>query len=421
MKQLFSTKDTIADRISLLHLVFFAAVLPFDRLYSELALISLLIHTLIYLRKENLRGMMQPSFLIGTAGIYLLTCLWTIGSPYQQQAFFEWEIQLAFLLFPIIFSVNPIDLQKARAIIFPAMGFSCTVTILYLYAAAFRVIFFYHLPATAIFSDAFINHNFSLPIGLHATYFSLYIGLSLMAFLLRVLYSKEKTLRVLFICSIPVMAAGLIQLSSKSVLIAVCLLLLFVLPLQLARRKRIVFLTGSLLIGVILAGLVSVNSSFRNRYLRDFLSDLSLTVQNPQQLAPRAVRWQTGWELIKTAPFAGHGSGSEIALLKEGYFQHHLYNAYINELNVHNQYLSFLIKMGIPGLLVYLLVLVNAYRQAIRRKDLLFICFLVMISIVSFSENIFDVNKGIFFMAFFFTLFSYSNTVKPVNCDARNV
>lgn len=159
-----------------------------------------------------------------------------------------------------------------------------------------------------------------------------------------------------------------------------------------------------------MVGLISANRAFRNRYFRDLSSDLSLTVQNPQQLAPRAVRWKIGWELIKTAPFAGHGSGSEIALLKEGYFQHHLYNAYISELNVHNQYLSFLIKMGIPGLLGYLLILINAYRRAIQRKDLLFICFLVMISIAGLSENIFDVNKGIFFMAFFFTLFFLSNS-----------
>lgn len=402
-------QDTIAEKISMVHFVVFAAMLPFNRLYSELALVSLLIHTLIHLDRKQLKNICRTDFLLSTAGIYLLTCIWTIGSTHLQQAFFEWEIQLALLLFPFILTVNPIPLKNYSDTIILVMGISCTVAIVYLYGEAFRVILFYHLPFSSLYTDAFINHNFSLPLDLHATYFSLYIALSLMAFLYQQLYAGKTRFRKLRICCIPVLVAGLVQLSSKSVLIAVCVLLLFVLPLQLPLRKRILFLAVSLCLCGCAVILVSANKDLRNRYFRDLVSDLSVTNQNPQQLAPRALRWKTGWELIQTAPFLGHGSGAEIAELKQLYFKHHLYNAYINELNVHNQYLSFLIKTGIPGLLLYLLVLTRTYRLAVRRKDLVFLSFLVLITITGLSENILDVNKGIFFVAFFFSLFYFSN------------
>jgi O-antigen ligase len=82
-----------------------------------------------------------------------------------------------------------------------------------------------------------------------------------------------------------------------------------------------------------------------------------------------------------------------------------LYSSYINEFNAHSQYLSFLIKTGIAGLLVYLYVLGYGAWVAIRRKQLFFAAFLLLVGIVSVGENILDVNKGIFFYGFFMSLF----------------
>ena len=89
-----------------------------------------------------------------------------------------------------------------------------------------------------------------------------------------------------------------------------------------------------------------------------------------------------------------------------------LYNSFLHNLNAHNEYLSFLIKSGVIGLLVYLAVLALGFRISLQQKDLLFFSFMVIITTVSFSENILDVDKGIIYYAFFYSFFIFSGARK---------
>ena len=45
-------KDNLINKISYYHLLAFLLMLPFDQFYSELILISLIVHTLINISKE---------------------------------------------------------------------------------------------------------------------------------------------------------------------------------------------------------------------------------------------------------------------------------------------------------------------------------------------------------------------------------
>ena len=119
-------------------------------------------------------------------------------------------------------------------------------------------------------------------------------------------------------------------------------------------------------------------------------------------------RWSLELELIEKFPFTGYGTGSEKDILKEKYFENKFYLSYLLELNAHNQYLSFLINTGIAGLCVYMYVLYFGFEQAIKRKDFLLLSFMIIITVVSVSENILDVNKGILFYAFFYSFFLLS-------------
>ncbi|HWJ28287.1 MAG TPA: hypothetical protein VNS32_17210, partial [Flavisolibacter sp.] len=91
-----------------------------------------------------------------------------------------------------------------------------------------------------------------------------------------------------------------------------------------------------------------------------------------------------------------------------------------NKLNAHNQYLSFLIKGGIIAIAIFLVTLIIGFKKAIRYKSAIFISFLVCISVVSISENILDVNKGIFFYSFFLSFFTVPGLVKPADSKATD-
>ncbi len=405
MKETIAGEDNLENRISYYHLVVFVMALPFDRLYSELALISFCIHTLLHLRPRRVTW----QFFGLLSVVYLLTMVGTLYTRHYDEAFYEWERQLAILLFPLCFFFTRLDPGKYYLSIVRAMAASCFFALLYLYYIAFSRISEMKLPASAIVSNIFINHNFAEPIDMHATYFSMYIALAALGtiqWMVKVSAIGSRILNGIILC---VLTLGLIQLSSRSVLIAVGIIITLVVPFFLFEgRKRVWVCLLSLFIGGIFFIAINTLATLKTRFIIDLKQDLTQASVRNNTLEPRIRRWECAWELIKRSPVYGHGSGSEIALLKEIYFQKKLFNSYIHKLNAHNQYLSLAIKTGFIGLFIWLITLVAGFRLAIRNRNALFAGFLVIISVVSFSENILDANKGIFFFAFFFSLLYFA-------------
>jgi len=258
-----------------------------------------------------------------------------------------------------------------------------------------------------VFSAAFTNHNFSQQIHMHATFFSLQIALALV-FMLSLFIKERIRLNKLFYAAISlILLAGIIQLSSKSVFAALFLIINIAFPLFLlegVRRKRFLITSWSLTI-LVIAGILS-SGTFRERYLNELRTDFSRS-KDDLSVEPRLMRWGVAAELIKQALVTGHGAGSEIPLLKGKYFERKYYTSYLNGLNAHNEYLSFLIKSGVWGLMIYIATLIYGFRLAIRKKDIVFFSLMILIAVVSLSENILDVDKGVIYYSFFFSFFVF--------------
>jgi O-antigen ligase len=320
MKSIFLIKDTLANKIAYYHLLAFLLFLPFDRLYSELALGSFLLHTLIHFRETSWRSVKLSSVLL-PASIYLLTCVGTLYTNYRDEAFYEWERQLAILLFPLLFLFTSLDLDKYRLPLLKGLALSCVLTIVYLYINAVHVIQFNHLPLRFLFTTAFLNHNFSEPVDMHATYFSMYIALSASALTYVLIKAQDKTSRIIYILGLLILFAGILQLSSRAVFIALLINTNIIVPFFLLKRKKmLMFLSISVGVSIIIIAGIFRSDVFKARYITELKSDLTQQSINLNILEPRAVRWACAWELIKESPVIGHGSGSEIALLKEKYY-----------------------------------------------------------------------------------------------------
>ncbi len=291
-------------------------------------------------------------------------------------------------------------------------GIPCVMVIIYLFLDALFTIINFHLPFSALFSIAFINHNFSRPIELHATYLSLFLSLSLVFFMQCFLEERIFKKRLVVVLGMLVLLAGLLQLASRSVLIATIFVFIVAFPLFLPRGTiRFRFITSALVISLLaLTGILTI-SSFKKRYVTELKNDLTTTALNNDDLEPRAKRWEFVMELISHKPIIGYGSGTEKRILKDIYFDNKYYNSFLNALNAHNEYLSIWLKTGALALGFFLASLLYALTLAWKRRDVLFAAFMLCCCIVSFSENIFDVSKGIFFYAIFYSLFLFS--LKP--------
>jgi len=411
MKELFPARDSLVNKISYYHLLLFLACLPFDRFYSHIILISFIIHTLIHFNRQQVKPVFTLSVLV-LQSVFFVTVFSTFYAVNKSAGYSEWGKQITVLLFPLVFCLSSFDLKKYRPSLLLGFSLVCAATIAYLYFDAIHIIRHYKLPFSTIFSTAFVNHNFSEPINIHATFLSMQVVIALV-YLLSVLI-KEKSLnyKVLYITCIFFLFAGVIQLCSKSVFICLFLAINLVIPFFLLdghKRRNFMIVTASVSI-ILIAGIFK-SGTFRERYISDLKSDLTESTIG-ESSESRLARWQVTGELISIHPITGYGAGSEVGLLQKAFYERKYYSSFLHQLNAHNQYLSFLLKSGIIGLLIYIATLIAGFRMAIKRKDPLFFTFMLLIAIVSASENILDVDKGIIFYAFFFSFFTFSSQMR---------
>ncbi|MDR3696837.1 O-antigen ligase family protein [Mucilaginibacter sp.] len=415
MNKLLLIKDNLANKISYYHVMLFMVSLPFNMFYSHLILVSLFIHTLIHLNRNNIKPIFKWRMFV-LSSVFIITVLSTIYTINPNEGFNEWGRHITILLFPLLFCLNPLDLKKYRQQLLMTFALVCTATIIYLYADALHTIRHYKLPYSNLFSAAFTNHNFSEPIDMHATFFSMQIAVSFIYLLSVLIKEKTEYKKVFYLFCFFILIAGIIQLSSKSIVIASIILVTFALPFfSLKGMARWKFMMGSLVLSVfVIIGILN-SDTFRQRFVNELKIDLTKS-KVVETTDSRLARWGVVMELVKKAQVTGYGAGSEIGLLQDGFYKHKLYSSYLNRLNGHSQYFSFLLKSGIIGLLVYLSTLAFGFRIAVRQKDLLFFTFMALVAIVSFSENLLDVDKGVIFYAFFFSFFIFSNE-EPGNKD----
>lgn len=398
-------RSSLEKRISYCHCCLFLITLPFDRFYSQLVLISLLFHTVLHLTRKKLQACLTLRNLI-LSSVFFLALVGIAWSGNKTGALKDVERQAAILLFPFILSATGLDLNKYRKKLLLLFGITCAVTILYLYIDAIRIILYYHLSLRSLVSPAFLNHNFSAPIDLHASYLSMYVALSIASFLHYFSFEKNKRIRLFYLAAIVILSAGLLSLASRSVVIATVIIVSLGFSFFILKSNR---RYQSLLVSVCISALalftIAKIETLHKRYITAFKTDLALTSIEDEIADPRVLRWEAALSVVERSWLTGHGSGSEKELLKDVYFNNKLYNSYLHELNAHNQYLSMLVKYGMIGLAIFLVTLWTGFASAWRNQDFIFFSFMTIIAIVSFSENILDVNKGIFFYSFFFSFF----------------
>ena len=418
MKNLFCIHDTMANKISYYHLMCFLIALPFDTFYGDVVLISFSIHTVLHIRKDWLLSLINKEFLL-LISLYVLTAVGFLYSHYKEDALSLLTKQLAIILFPILFVLNEIDVKKYKFQLVKIFGLTCTLVIAFFYVDAIRVIHYFHLPLSSLFSREFINHNFSHVLDLHATYISMYAAFSMSAFIYFLIVEKTMIKKIAYSICIFILLAGLVQLSSRAVILATLIIIFIVFPFILLQgKKRVQFILVSLALFVVSFWIVSNLSSFRDRFTGDLKDDLTQPSATNRLTEPRLVRWQAEVELIKRSPIIGYGTGAEIEILKEKYFEKKLYLSYLSEFNAHSQYLSFLLNLGMIGCGLFIFILCYGLYRAIKEKDILLVSFLVIIAVTAISEDILNLNKGIFFYGFFISfllLFQDTKEIKNVS------
>ncbi len=403
------------ERLRFILILLYAFSLPFAVLFSSVLVILISFITLVDLQKDKLKRLPRQFFLFQV--VFFLSVAGYFYSLHKSNASFLMERQLTILLFPVILplAIN-ISLVKVNMAL-ASLALSSTVAIVFLFSSMFySIIVELNLPVlSSISSGAFFNHQFSKPLSIHAGYLSLYISLSII--FLTHLYDRGRSIgiKIFLIILLTMLFAGLFFLASRNIIIATFFILIIVYPFYKIKNKLsyIIILTGILASGfLVIRNIPYLHERFSVNLISDINPIRSSAGITYSINEPRYERWKGAVELIKRSPMIGYGTGDEIPMMKTEYIKRGHYISYLENYNAHNQYLSYFLKNGLIGLMIFFFVFSYYLSLAITSKNFVYLSFLIVLLIGFYTENILDANKGIVFFAFFNTLFGSYALIK---------
>jgi O-antigen ligase len=142
-----------------------------------------------------------------------------------------------------------------------------------------------------------------------------------------------------------------------------------------------------------------------------FTSDLSFFFKKKEDNNPgtgmftRLHYWSAAASAIKSDPVIGVGTGDVQDTLDKHY------TTYAKEhalgFNAHNQYLQTAVMLGFIGTISLVLLLAFALKYGFKHKNHNLIYLLILVSLVSMTEAILQVNKGIVFFSLFISILMF--------------
>ncbi len=264
--------------------------------------------------------------------------------------------------------------------------------------------------------DSLVFYNVKLTevINFHPVYLAVYFLFAMLT--LFYLWSEKYLLTPRYLKVIIVIfdVIALILLSSKMVLGSLIFISLFLVIRKYRSRKAVI---GSLL-GVLLLGVVVMQfEETRNRINDSLFSSWELLEKETflyndpfTGITVRLITWKFTMQKFfeQENVLLGVGTGDGRNFINDVYRDRKMDDAGYLNFNMHNQYLEYLIKFGVLGLIYFLTILFLSFKKAIQGRNSLYFSFLLIFCIFSMTESNLEVQRGIVFFVLINTIFYFS-------------
>ncbi|MFZ5553773.1 MAG: O-antigen ligase family protein [Bacteroidota bacterium] len=346
---------------------------------------------------------------------YVLGMMW---NDHPKEGWFDLEVKLSFLIFPLVFLFHgPLKIQNLRILFACFVAGSLTATFICLY---------YGWKCYSSSGDANCFFAGNITHSIHASYLSVYfcfacliIVHSLINYAVRMsLWIKLVNFFLLIYFSVFVLL-----LSSKSGFLAFALVIVVSVIYYFYKNGKIKnILLGLTALTLLTVLLFSFSSYVRARFVSVFetskLSKEELFEQHRTSTESSAVRlmiWTVAKEIIEDHPL-GVGTGDNKSMLTQKYSEYGMTGALEKKLNCHNQFLETTISVGFQGLAILVALLGYGMYEAIRKKNFLLLWVMAIITLSLFFESFFERQAGIVFFVFItWVLFTSVPQVFPVS------
>ena len=412
------------EMLQILGAVLFLASLPFHRELNEKTTVFFLVSCLPCFSYPLFRA--QWKNILVFSSIYLLALISSIYAPDVKSALNDLGIESTLLLMPAVMGMSYRSSPLKDNIIKISFIAGVMSALLYLAFVFFTKMKLHEVSPSRWFAEEQLNHQYSFPIGIHATFFSAYISLSLYLLLSYLLSIRSFLLKTAIVLLVLLSIFSLLMLSSRIVLLITFVSILLLLLMQIKRgRWTIAFFIGAIIVFP-LTFFWKESAYFQKRFRAELEKDVKwkevqIILKHPMTAGKDSIlkndgsrieRWVAAMQVIKESPWIGYGTGQEKPVLYKKYNEMGLLVTLEKGYDSHNQFMSYVIRSGILGLIVFLGMLVFGCVLAIRRRNYEYLFFLVLIIGVSLTENFLASNKGIVFFAFFNSFFFLSQCRK---------
>lgn len=310
---------------------------------------------------------------------------------------------LSFMVFFLFVQTLAITKEQINKVLNLFVIGSLVVLFIFLTIAVYHVLntgsFYIFNPDNLVNENFFFYHRFTKPFDIHAVYFGIYLVFST-CILLNDFQNKNRNLKIKRVVALSILALGIYLMQSFAVLFVyfvVILVFLINLNKKMVNLKKLALLVLIILLPITIfyqKAKVFDGKVFKYNIEEDVHSS------NWNSLNIRLAKWECAIAAFKENNlFLGSGVGCTQDKLDEMYKKKNFTIGIAKRFNTHNQYIHYLVTLGILGLASFLIFLTVAFYKSLISKDYLLFSIITIIAICSVTENIFGLNDGIVFFA----------------------
>jgi O-antigen ligase len=409
---------------SLLCLLAFTISLPF--IFSSVCVFVLAFSWLLQFNAGEIKQRLRSRKAIWIwLAFYLLLAASYFYSENKQQSSFDIQLKLPMLVLPLIIGLGP--RLKERRLEYILASFVSGIFFVALFFIGRGLLHYLQTGETVKLFYHELIRGFTANAVYYAAY-TIFAAAILLLYDFRFSFLARLWIKYLFLA---ITLAFFVLLSSKSLLV---LFVIFVLPVFFTgrnKKSRISKTQGVAIAAVTILGIVGIlltNNPIKDRYREILTNNAALKGEIPSKgqelvfnnVSLRVFLWEMAWDNIRLHNlwFTGCGNGDVAMLQKERIAA---FDAETNTLfkqpdlsafNLHNMYLQVLMALGIPGLLLFLIMILRplAWLRSIPHKEI-FLVFIVSFALFMLQESALETQAGVIYFSFFsqvLLLFYYS-------------
>jgi len=398
------------DRYSFVLLAF---LIPLHKAAVPVLIALMLLRWLLageFLRIARMLEVSRPRmYLLLFALFYVLHLVGMLGTSNLEAGWFDMEVKLSLIIFPLIFLTLPRDTLEeewGRRVLMAFVAGSGLSMLLSLG----RAILVWHGSG-----DAAAFYYTRLSWFHHAGYMAMYLNFATVIciyFLTREGHRRDRYLSAAGLGVIFFFMLCVVLLSSKAGILGMVVVLFMSMVYLIVRQRMLLkgILWFLLSISVFYAMVLGMPYSMQR------MERAAATVGGADQVkastrestGERLLVWQASWEVVSRNFLVGVGTGDVVDELVKVYKHRGITAAARDRLNTHNQLLQTQAGLGIIGSLALVLMLLLPLIQALRKYEYPYAMFLLLFGLNIMVESMLQTQSGVIFYAFFnVLLFTY--------------